>query len=81
MKATKPVARKKRLDPLEMAIKLNMLKQEIENGTFIDTDGLGIFGEYTDESFNDTMRALKGYIDQFETKKALEVIGKVLKEL
>jgi len=81
MKVTKQVTRKKRLDPLDMAIKLNMLKQEIENGTFIDTDGLGIFGETTDESFNDKLHALKGYIDQFETQKALDVIENVLKEL
>jgi len=42
---------------------------------------LGIFTETTDEKFNDNLRELKGYIDQFETQKALDVIEKALNEL
>lgn len=77
----KPIARKKRLDPLQMAIKLQNLKKEIENGSFIDTDALNIFGEYADEVFTVHMNALKSHIDRFDTPEALALLETIMAEL
>jgi hypothetical protein len=76
-----PQKRKKRLDPLQMTIKLLNLKKEIEAGTFIDTDSLGVFGEYSDEIFTERMNALKGHIERFDSEKALEELETIMREL
>ena len=70
-KDTQPEKRKQHLDPLKMAIKLQSLKQEIQAGTFIDTDSFGIFGEYADDIFTQRMNGLKGHIERFDTEQAL----------
>jgi hypothetical protein len=72
--AIKPVKRKKRIDPLAMAIQLQNLKKEIHAGTFIDTDTFGIFDDYTDETFSVQMTTLKEHIDRFNTAEALLLI-------
>jgi hypothetical protein len=74
----KPVIRKKRMDPLQMAIKLQNLKKEIEAGAFIDTEALDIFGDYADERFKDRMSMLKGHIDRFDTPEALALLETVM---
>jgi CheY-like chemotaxis protein len=76
-----PQKRKKRLDPLQMTIKLLNLKKEIEAGTFIDTDSLGVFGEYSDAVFTERMNVLKGHIERFDTEKALEELETIMREL
>jgi hypothetical protein len=64
-----------------MTIKLLNLKKEIEAGTFIDTDSLGVFGEYSDEIFTERMNALKGHIERFDSEKALEELETIMREL
>lgn len=78
---TVSVKKQKRLDPLEMAIKLQGLKNEIKNGAFIDTDELGIFAEYADSRLSEQMDTLKRFIDQFETDKAVQSIDTIMAEL
>lgn len=80
-KETKPVARKKRLDPLQMAIKLQNLKKELANGMPIDTDAVGIFLEYTDEPFTQKMAKLKEHIERLETDKGIALIDTIMSEL
>lgn len=77
-KDIKPVAREKRLGPLQMAIKLQNLKKEVEQGTFIDTDAIGIFVEYADKAFNENMRILKAHIDRFESDEAINVLNEIM---
>lgn len=77
----KPGKRKKRLDPLHMAIKLQQLKKEIHDGTFIDTDTFDIFGEYSDEVFTERMNTLKGHIERFDTEEALKELETIMMEL
>lgn len=71
----------KELDPLEMAIKLKSLKKEIQRGAFIDTDALGIFGEYLDEYFTVHLSRLKGSIERFETGHALDELESIISRL
>ncbi|OYZ66902.1 MAG: hypothetical protein B7Y17_00830 [Sulfuricurvum sp. 24-42-5] len=80
-KETKPTLRKKRLDPLQMAIKLQTLKKELEKGMMIDTQETGIFVEYTNEAFTQKMAKLKEYIERFETEKGTTLIDKIMSEL
>lgn len=75
---TRPVSRKKRMDPLQMAIKLQNLKKEIEAGAYIDTEVLNIFGDYADEEFTARMRVLKGHIDRFDTPEALALLETIM---
>ncbi|MDQ1298153.1 MAG: two-component system, sensor histidine kinase and response regulator, partial [Campylobacterota bacterium] len=75
---TQSEKRKKRLDPLQIAIKLQNLKKEIQAGTFIDTDAVGIFGEYADEAFTARISALKGHIERFDTVQALEELETIM---
>ena len=72
---------RKRIDPLDMAIKLQQLKQEIQKGAFIDSDALGIFGEYADSHFGDRMNELKRHIDHFETQQAISTLEKIMEDL
>lgn len=76
-----PQKRKKRLDGLQMAIKLQALRKEIETGSFIDTDSLGIFGDYTDEAFTEHMNRLKGHIDRFDMAQALVLLDAIMADL
>lgn len=80
-KEVKVIAKKKRLDPLQMAIKLQGLKKEIENGIMIDVDVLGIFVQYTDEVFTQKMTKLKEHIERFETNNAIDVLDEIMAEL
>jgi len=80
-KIQKAVVQKKRLDPLQMAMKLQMLKKDIENGVVLDIDSLGIFVEYTNDVFNDDMNRLKNYLQHFETHKALETLNAIMESL
>jgi CheY-like chemotaxis protein len=80
-KDIKPATHKKHLDPLQIAVKLQELKKELEQGTFIDTDEVGIFVEYTDEAFTQKMTTLKDYLNSFETDKAINLIDKTMLEL
>jgi HPt (histidine-containing phosphotransfer) domain-containing protein len=80
-KNIKPATHKKHLDPLQIAVKLQELKKELEQGTFIDTDEVGIFVEYTDEAFTQKMTTLKDYLNSFETDKAINLIDKTMLEL
>ncbi len=74
----KPAVRKKRIDSLQMAIKLENLKKEIEAGAYIDTEALDIFDDYADEEFTARMGVLKGHIDRFETPEALALVKTVM---
>lgn len=73
-----PVIRKQRMDSLQMAIKLQNLKKEIEAGAYIDTDALDIFGDYADEEFTARMSMLKGHIDRFNTSEALALLETIM---
>jgi len=77
-KEAKPLMKKKRLDPLQMAIKLQNLKKEIEMGSFIDTDALNIFGDYADEVLTVQLYQLKELIDRFENGAALRVLETIM---
>lgn len=77
-KEIKPVTRKKRLDPLQMAIKLQNLKKELENGMLIDTEVLGIFVEYADEEFSTKMHTLKEHIERFESDDAIALLDSIM---
>jgi hypothetical protein len=79
--AIKPEKKKKRMDPLGIAIKLQNLKKEILAGTFIDTGTLEIFDDYTDDAFTVKMSTLKGHIDRFDTAEALMLIDTIMSEL
>ncbi len=78
---SKSVVRKKRLDPLQMAIKLQNLKREIEQGSFIDTDTSKLFGDYDNELFSAQMKHLKNHIDRFNTSEALALLETMTAEL
>lgn len=80
-KEIKPVVRKKRLDPLQMAIKLQNLKKELTNGMLIDTQALGIFEPYSDEEFTQKISKLKEHIERFETDKGIALIDTLMSEL
>ncbi|HEX5670661.1 MAG TPA: ATP-binding protein, partial [Sulfuricurvum sp.] len=77
-KEIKPLRRKKRLDPLEMAIKLQNLKKELENGMLIDTEALGIFVDYFDEAFSVKIQSLKEYIERLEFDEAIKVLNEIM---
>lgn len=77
-KEVKPAVRKKRLDPLQMAIKLQGLKKGLEEGIYIDTDAVGIFVEYADEAFTQNMNTLKIHLNSFETDKAKHLIEQMM---
>lgn len=77
-KEVKPTVKKKRLDALQMAIKLQSLEKEIEAGAFIDTEAVGIFVEYTDEVFTTNMAKLKGHINAFESEEALLTLKSIM---
>ncbi len=77
-KEEKPVIRKKRLDPLQMAVKLQNLKKEVESGSFIDTDVMDVFSEYADEEFTARIHLLKGHIDRFEASEALILLDIIM---
>ncbi len=72
---------KNQFDPLDIAIKLQVLRQEIIKGTFIDTDELAIFGEYSDSHLGEKMDTLKRQIDHFETQEALATLESILVDL
>jgi HPt (histidine-containing phosphotransfer) domain-containing protein len=76
-----PSVRKKRLDPLQMAIKLQGIKKNIQDGTFIDTNATGIFVEYTDEVLTQNMVKLKGHINAFDNEKATQLIEQIMADL
>lgn len=80
-KEVKPTVKKKRLDPLQMSIKLLSLKKELTDGMLIDTQALGIFVEYTDESFTQKMAQLKEHIERFETDRGIALIDTMMSEL
>ena len=80
-KETQSSKRKKRIDPLQIAIQLQNLKKEIEMGTFIDTESFGIFSEYADEEFTQRMSSLKGHIDRFDSVEALVLLDVIMADL
>ena len=80
-KEIKPVARKKRLDPLQMAIKLQNLKKELSEGMLIDTQALGIFEPYLDDEFTHNMAKIKEYIERFENEHAMHLIEQIIEGL
>lgn len=57
------------------------LKKEIQSGIFLDTDSLGLFGEYGDEVFTARMNSLKNYINRFDTAEALALLETIIAEL
>lgn len=77
-KNTKPVTRLTHFDPLQMAVKLQMLKKDLENGMLIDTEELGIFAQYSDEAFSASMQTLKESIEQFESDKAIATLERIM---
>ncbi|MDP3119430.1 MAG: CHASE domain-containing protein [Sulfuricurvum sp.] len=80
-KEVKPAVRKKRLDSVQMAIKLQNLKKELEKGMMIDTEVLGIFGPYSDETFTKQMNVLKEHIHRFENEQAVHLVEQIIKGL
>ncbi|MDP3300512.1 MAG: ATP-binding protein [Sulfuricurvum sp.] len=80
-KEVKPAVRKKRLDSVQMAIKLQNLKKELKNGMMIDTKALGIFVEYTNELFTEKIGKLKEYVEKLETDKGITLIDTIMSEL
>lgn len=80
-KETKPAVRKKRLDPLQMAIKLQTLKKELQNGMMVNTEETGIFVEYANAAFSEKMAKLKEHIESFETDQGARLIDTIMSEL
>lgn len=78
---TQSEKRKRCLDPLHIGVQLQNLKNEIQKGTFIDTDALGIFGEYADEALTVQMKRLKGHIERFDTVQALKELESIMRGL
>ncbi|HQS67888.1 MAG TPA: hypothetical protein PLM93_11945 [Sulfuricurvum sp.] len=64
-----------------MAIKLQGLKKELEQGTFIDTDEVGIFVEYVNEEMTLKLNYLKKCIKQSELDEAIAVINEIMVRL
>lgn len=73
-----PMLQKKRIDPLQMAIKLQNLRKEIKEGAFIDTQALDLFGDYADEGLNTRMNLLRGHIDRFDTREAIALLDTIM---
>ncbi|MDD4854441.1 MAG: ATP-binding protein [Sulfuricurvum sp.] len=69
-----PAKKLRRLDPLEMAIKLQELRRTIEKRLFVDTDTLGLFGEYDDIGITALMNEIKENIERSEYDKTIEAI-------
>ncbi|MDP3118849.1 MAG: ATP-binding protein [Sulfuricurvum sp.] len=80
-KEVKPTVRKKRLDSVQMAIKLQNLKKELKNGMMIDTEETGIFVEYTNEIFSEKISKLKEHVEKLETNKGITLIETIMSEL
>jgi PAS domain S-box-containing protein len=74
----KPMVKKRRLDALQMAIKLQELQKELEEGRSIDTDATKIFAEYTDEVFTANMARLKEYISASQKDDALALLKSIM---
>jgi signal transduction histidine kinase/CheY-like chemotaxis protein len=74
----KSTVKKKRLDPLQMGIKLQSLRKEIVAGVFVDTDTISIFVDYTDEVFTANLSKLKGHIDRFESDEAITLLNEMI---
>jgi signal transduction histidine kinase/DNA-binding response OmpR family regulator len=76
-----PVKKLRRIDPIEMAIKLQELRKNLEEKLFIDTDTLKIFGEYTNSDFTIIMKELKKNIEKFEYDTAIKMCEKAMEVL
>ena len=76
-----PTIKPRRLDPLDIAIKLHKLRQDLEKGLFVDTEALGIFSEYADSRISVLMYEIKENIDKVEYTKALETIKRIMEIL
>jgi CheY-like chemotaxis protein len=76
--STQPLTRTKRFDPLQMAIKLQSLKKDLENGVYIDTEVLGIFVDYSDEAFSANMKTLKEHIERFKSDQAILTLKRIM---
>ncbi len=71
----------RRLNALDMAIKLHDLQHAIEQGLFIDTDAMEIFTKYAEANITTLMNELKKNIEKFEYDKAMETIKQVMEAL
>lgn len=77
-----PVKKKKRrFDPLEMAVSLQTLRNRIEKGEAIDPTHENLFGEYSDEEFNNRMQKLRSDLEQGSSEAAMKAIDTILAEM
>ena len=61
-----------------MAIKLQLLRKEIENGMMIDTEASGIFVEYTDEVLSEKIGVLKKHIQRLESNESINMLNEII---
>lgn len=73
--------RQKRLDPLTIAIELQTLKNDLEAGSFIETEGMKLFEGDAGEALNEKLMKLKKAVDIFDTHSALEEIKMIMEGL
>ncbi len=73
--------KRKRLDPLTLAIELQTLKNDLEAGSFIETEGMKLFEGDGGEAVNEILQRLKKAVDTFDTPTALEEIETIMKGL
>lgn len=77
-----PKKSKKRFDPLETAVSLQIIKQEIQNGNYTKAaDSIERFNEYDDETFTHQMSELKSYMSAHKHGKSIELIETILNGL
>lgn len=76
-----PTKEKKHLDPPKMVIALQSLKNDLESGTFIDTDTMELFTESSDTDMNTKLDGLRNFVERFENQQAIEVIETIMSEL
>lgn len=76
-----PTKAKKRFDPLQMMIKLQTLKKDLENNVPINIDAQKIFVEYADDVFTAHMGELRAHIEQGYTNNALLIIDTIMKQI
>lgn len=74
-------AKRKRLDPLTLAIELQTLKNNLAAGSFIETEGMKLFEGDAGEATNEKLQMLKKAVDMLDIQGALEEIETIMKGL
>lgn len=75
------IRKKKRFDPLGLAIALQTLRNRLKNNEPIDAERESVFGEYADETLNESMARLQEYLQGGNTADALDAIDRMMSTL